>query len=231
VQRRPPPRLKNVHDANVLTKSNYCGTAGAIARRASKMHSPALLAAADQPLFSEELPYRVSDIAKRSIWHFFRAIAGFAALIGVPVAIFSGFADGVFIFGVLFLVGTPVILLFSLAASAALPLMRIKMIVWRGKFIVRTGTHMLVADLTDCSWREGRLSDLTIWNLDFLLRGPSLIVVLPKSISPDGNCVAVGCTLATLEIWRSFFTIARVPVVQDTLTPKSVSKVNRKSAT
>ena len=201
VQCKSTSRVTPLWDGNV-----YC-------RSCIVDQSPALLAAAHNDLYTETLPYRVGDLAKRALWYLLRLIGGFAAFFGLPMVITSGIADGAFLFGVLFLCGTPVILLWTMALSAALPLMRIKMTVWRGQMIVRVGTHLLVAPLADCSWRDGEMSELTIWKFGFLLRGPSIIVELPKSVSPDGNCVAVGCTSAALEIWRSFFTIAGVPVM------------------
>ncbi len=178
--------------------------------------SPALLAAALIPVLAEELPYRVPEIATRAFWYMVRLVVGFAAFWGVLAAIASGIRDGAWFFGIWLLCGIPVILLWTSAASIALPLMKTKTMAWRGKLIVRLGSGLLVAQLTDISWRDGVMSEHTIWKFSNLLRGPSLIVELPKSVSPEGNCVAVGCTPDAMEVWRAFFTISKVPIAQNT---------------
>jgi len=82
---------------------------------------------------------------------------------------------------------------------------------WNRQLIIRIGTRLIVVPLADCKWREGKLSQMTLWSYAFLLRGSVLIVKLPKEKSKDGFLVAVGYTNETREIWKSFFEIAEVP--------------------
>jgi hypothetical protein len=91
-----------------------------------------------------------------------------------------------------------------------MPLLRLKVIAWNRQLIVRLGTRLLVAPLTDCTWHEGKVSDMTVWQFAFLLRGPALIVEFPKETAKDGNRVAVGYTDDTRDLWKSFFEIAGI---------------------
>jgi len=175
--------------------------------------SPALLPLADNYMLSEELPYQIRVIGKRACWLYLRFVGGLPALIlGFPMAITGGLKDGLFIGGFLLSIGVPVALVWSLASSFSLPLMKLKTMIWRGQLILRMGTHLYVMPLNDCSWYEGVMSDITIWQHGHLLRGPSLVIELPKSEFPEGNRLVVGCTSDSLEIWRAFLTIAKVPV-------------------
>lgn len=173
--------------------------------------STKLVAAASNRVLSEELPYNTSEICKRALWWTIRFVGAFAAFWGVMFAVAAGIRDGVWFFGVWLMCGLPVICLWTLAASIALSLMKTKTMIWNGTFMVRMGSHLLIAPLKDISWREGQMSQHTLSKFGHLLRGPSLIVELPESVAEDGNCVAVGCTAGSMEIWRSFFTIAGIP--------------------
>lgn len=174
--------------------------------------SPNLLATSDDYIFSEDLPFEIRGILTRAGWFYFRLILGWAFLWGIPVAITGGLADGLFIFGMWFLLRTPIVILWSIAASLSFPLANIRTMVWQNQLLIRMGTSLHAVPLQNCSWYEGEMSDTTVLKTGLFLRGPSLVIDLPKRDFKEGNNLAVGCTPEALEVWRAFLTIDNVPV-------------------
>ncbi len=173
--------------------------------------SPGLLQAAGPNQLGEAMPYSISVVAWRMFLFAFAAIGGFAMFIAVSVAIAGDWQMALQGFAIFLLIGSPFIILWTCGGAAAMPLMRLKVMAWNRQLIIRIGTRLIVVPLADCKWREGKLSQMTLWSYAFLLRGSVLIVKLPKEKSKDGFLVAVGYTNETREIWKSFFEIAEVP--------------------
>ena len=174
-------------------------------------NSPRLSDAVGSNHLAEEMPYSITAVTWKMFLFAFATIGGFAAIIALPFAIGGNWPKALQGFGVVLLIGSPVILLWTGAGAAAMPLMRLRVMAWNRQLIVRLGTRLLIAPLAECSWHEGKLSQMTVWTYAFLLRGPALIVELPKGAAKDGNRVAVGFTEDTFGVWQSFFTIAGIP--------------------
>ena len=175
-------------------------------------HSPQLLELVGSKQLTEDMPYSIGAVTLRMFLFGFAVIGGFATIVALPFAIGGNWQKALQFFGVILLIGSPVILLKTCAGAAAMPLMRLKVMAWNRQLIVRLGTSLLIAPLAECSWHEGKLSQMTVWKYAvLLLRGPALIVELPKETAKHGNRVAVGYTPETFDIWQSFFTIAGVP--------------------
>lgn len=190
--------------------------------------SPSLIATSNDYMLSEDLPYETRTILKRAGWFYFRVILAWSLMWGVPLAITSGLADGLFVFGMWFLLGTPIVILWSIASSLSFPLANIRTMVWHGQLLIRMGTSLHVVPLRDCSWYEGVMSDTTVLKTGLFLRGPSLVIELPKRDFKEGNMLAVGCTPESREIWRAFLTIADVPVSYKQTTRTWFSQVFRR---
>lgn len=193
--------------------------------------STELWIAASKPVLSEDLPYETAEVAKRALWFYLRVVIGFSAFWGLLASIAAGLRDGAWFFGIWLMIGLPVCFLWTLATTVSFPLAKTKSMVWSGQFMVRIGTQLVVAPLTDISWRIGRMSQHTVSNGGFLMRGPSVIIELPNSTAGNENCVAVGCTPNELEVWRSFLTIADVRVASDKRKRNPLARLLRRSAT
>lgn len=85
---------------------------------------------------------------------------------------------------------------------------------WRSRLVMREGSVVHAFSLSGCTWKEGRLAQMTIWKWGFLLSGRALILELPKEITRQegvGDRMAVGFTPQSYELWKSFFILADIP--------------------
>ena len=133
------------------------------------------------------------------------------ALAIVPLLIAGKWMEALQMYAAAMLMLSPFIIMFTAAAPAAYLWARPKTIAWKGKLIVQQSFGLIVASLADCTWHEGRQGHMTVWKLGCLLRGPAVILVLPKEVAKAGDRLAVGFTDETREVWRSFLELAEVP--------------------
>jgi len=182
----------------------YCG-------RCVEEHAPSLASLAHSPILSENMPYSIRAIASRAFLFAFALTTGFAVAIGLRFVIAGQRQEAVQAFVVFLLLGLPVILIWTCAAALAMPLLRPKVMAWKGQFIVRFGTRLFIAPLRECSWSEGKMARMTVWRHSYLLQGTAIIIRLPTEFAMKRRCAAVGFTPNTFEAWKSFLTIAGVP--------------------
>lgn len=196
--------LRHIQSVELWDGHRYC-------RPCVEQHAPCLIQFTNSDLLSEDMPFSIPAIASRMFLFVLTSTTGFAGAIGLLFVIAGHWQEALGGFVVFLLGGLSVTLLWTGAAAFAMPLLRPKLMAWKGKFIVRFGTRLLVAPLMECSWNEGRVAQMTVWKYSFLLRGAAVIVELPKGNSMKRRRVAVGFTPDTFDAWKSFFTIAGVP--------------------
>ena len=174
--------------------------------------SPQLLNAVAASMYAEVIPCSIGTLAWRMFLFSVASIGSIAGTMALLVGLLSGdWQNALTGIAVILLLGLPVIVLFTAGGPLQLAFARFKVIAWNGLLIVRHDMRLLIAPLADCTWREGKQSQMTLHRYAFLMRGPALIVELPKTIAKEGNYVAVGCTDETREVWRSFFEICAIP--------------------
>ena len=174
-----------------------------------------LLQICDEPQLAEVTPHSAWKLSVNMFFFLTFGVFCFATVVSVPLALIGKFLLAAQGFGVIFLIGTPVILLFTVGAGLAFAFVRPKTYVWNGKLIVRLGAKMIVAPLAECTWAKGRASELTVLPYGFLFRGPAIIIDLPKQPGPQGNRLTVGLTPATFKAWESFLSLAAIPPISE----------------
>lgn len=176
-----------------------------------KEHAPGLLVFCRESQLAEVMPYSAWKLSAKMFCFVAFAIGCFATLVSLPIALMGKLLLAAQRFGVIFLIGSPVILLWSIGAGAAFSIVRPKTYAWSGKLIVCFGTQMIVAPLTECSWGEGKASNLTVLAYGFLFRGPAIIIDLTKQPGRQGNRLTVGLTPELFGVWASFLSLAAIP--------------------
>lgn len=172
--------------------------------------SPELQVAAFAPYLSEQMPYSVKRLALRAFLFAFGSVLVVPTAVAMILIPFGRWALALQGYGVLLVVASPVIVLYTVAGASFMPLMRPSVMVWNGQVIARVGTHLLVACLSDCTWKKGHLSHVSFWKHAFLLSGEALIVKVPTKTGVGQERVAVGFTDRTKALWESFFSLAEV---------------------
>ena len=161
--------------------------------------------------FSESMPYSVRALTWRMLKYTCVWSIAFGALFGAFTAVFAPLQMALEASGWMLMFADMVGGMYVVATAAAMPVLRPRIMAWKGKLIFRFGTRLLVAPINDCRWSEGKLSEMTIWSLAFLLRGPAIIIEVPKDVTKDGNQIAAGFTKGTLKTWKSFLSLAGIP--------------------
>src|SRR5690606_8449198 len=82
---------------------------------------------------------------------------------------------------------------------------------WNGRFMARCSSRLVVAPFSDCTWREGCFSEMTAWKYASLFRRPAIVITFPTE-SGGSEKVAVGLAPQFYELWKSFLTLADVPL-------------------
>ncbi len=147
------------------------------------------------------MPFSVGSVVWRVFFFAMLAIIGFASLIALAAFFFRGNSREMLkVFGVLFFLESPVVVLYTAVIRILYPVMRPKILVWKGQLIARVGLRLLIAPVSQCTWFEGKASQTTVWKFGFLFPGKAILVNLPQSIAKDGNRVAVGFSDETREL-------------------------------
>jgi len=177
--------------------------------------SPDLLTAAASPCLSEAMSTSGRPFA--------RAMAGtmlmFFAVISAVIIIFlllAGEPLSTALWPILFvlLLGWPVASSFTWAAARAPRWTRLRVTVWQGLLIIRFGTQITVMPLTGCTWKDGRISQMTCWHPPPWSKSPVLLIDPPYRIKGVGETVAVGFTDKTRHLWQAFFQLTGIPKAQ-----------------
>jgi hypothetical protein len=175
-------------------------------------HAPELVEVRELPLLSEELPLPALTIARRMFVFAFLTALGFATFIAILVGVLSGdWQKAMQGFAVIMLCFSPVVVLWTGFSANSNRLLRLKVSVWNRKLIVRVGTQLIVAPLAECVWWSGKVSQMTVWNLSFLLKGSAIVVEVPKHLAKEGNRIAVGLRPPMRATWESFFNLSGIP--------------------
>lgn len=173
--------------------------------------SPRLLQEANGGQLAEEIPPAAGAATRRILLQLSSVLGGLAAVFIAPLLMAGKWMEALEAYATAILFLSPFIILYTGAVASAFWWARPKTIAWRGKLIVQHNFGLIVAPLAQCTWHEGRQWHMTLWNFGFLLRGPALILVLPKDVVKGGDRMAVGFTNETREVWRSFLELAGVP--------------------
>lgn len=171
-----------------------------------------LLEASRCATLSEDLPSVSGTLAWRMSQFGIGLFSGIASVFALVTRLAEGdWQKAPACFVTFFCLGLPVILLFAWAAVLAGRLGRLKVMAWNGRLIVRFGMRLRIASLSECTWRLGRVSEMTLFKIAFLLPGDALLIDLPTRKSDDGNRVAVGHTKESREVWQAFLELADIP--------------------
>lgn len=164
-------------------------------------------------VLSEDVPDSAISVAGRASILYLLLMSGFAGLIAILAGIFNGLLAALNVFGVLMLLSSPVVLLFTYASWLAMTMIRPRTTAWNGQLIIQSGPTVMVAPLAECYWAEGKASQTNVMKIGFFFRGNAIVVEVPARYARDGNRIAVGFTPETYELWKAFLTLARVPTI------------------